>query len=52
MRRDDVGLDLRRLRHGEQAVFAKILKRSSTSPDYYRRNQREWIDLAKRESRA
>lgn len=35
-----------------QAVFAEILKRSNAAPGYYRRNQREWIDLAKRESRA
>lgn len=35
-----------------QALFADILKRSSHSPSYYRRDQREWIDLAKRESRA
>ncbi len=35
-----------------QAVFAEILKRSRTSPAYYSRDQREWIDLAKRESRA
>jgi len=35
-----------------QAVFAEILKRSRTSPAYYRRDQREWIDLAKRESNA
>ena len=35
-----------------EANFAEILKRSNASPDYYRRNQREWIDLAKRESRA
>ena len=35
-----------------RALFAEILKRSSVSPGYYRRDQREWIDLAKRESRA
>ncbi|MEF9977957.1 MAG: tetratricopeptide repeat protein [Thermomonas sp.] len=45
------------LRHDGQtdkahAVFAEILKRSNTSPAYYRRDQREWIDLAQRESRA
>jgi hypothetical protein len=43
-------------RNGEedkaQDVFRDILRRSSLAPDYYRRDQREWIDLAKRESRA
>ena len=35
-----------------QAVFNDIIRRSSLAPDYYRRDQREWIDLAKREARA
>jgi hypothetical protein len=35
-----------------QAVFQDILQRSKLSPDYYRRDQREWIELAKREMRA
>ena len=35
-----------------QAVFNDIIRRSSLAPDYYRRDQREWIDLAKREVRA
>jgi len=35
-----------------QAVFQDIVKRSSLAPGYYRRDQREWIDLAKRELRA
>lgn len=40
-------------RNGEldkaRGVFAEILKRSNASPKYYQREQREWIDLAKRE---
>jgi hypothetical protein len=35
-----------------QEVFQDILRRSRLAPDYYRRDQREWIDLAKRELRA
>lgn len=35
-----------------QSVFNDIIRRSSLAPDYYRRDQREWIDLAKREVRA
>ena len=35
-----------------QAVFRDIVKRSDLGPSYYRRDQREWIDLAKREMRA
>ena len=35
-----------------QAVFRDIVKRSDLAPGYYRRDQREWIDLAKREMRA
>lgn len=35
-----------------RALFAEIIKRGGVSPGYYRRDQREWIDLAKRESRA
>lgn len=35
-----------------QSVFQDILRRSRLAPDYYRRDQREWIELAKREMRA
>lgn len=34
-----------------RAVFADMLKRAAAAPGYYRREQREWIDLAKREAR-
>ncbi len=34
------------------AVFSDMLKRAAAAPSYYRREQREWVDLAKRESRA
>ncbi|RZA27530.1 MAG: tetratricopeptide repeat protein [Proteobacteria bacterium] len=41
------------VRNGEQArardVFNEILTRSAASPKYYQREQREWIDAAKRE---
>lgn len=41
-------------RHGDaaqaRALFAEVLKRARTAPAYYRREQREWIDIAKRES--
>lgn len=33
-------------------VFSEILKRSNAAPKYYRREQREWIELAERESAA
>lgn len=39
-------------RDAARAVFADILKRSAAAPGYYRREQREWLDLAKREARA
>lgn len=32
-----------------RAVFQDILQRLQALPDYYRREQREWIDIAKRE---
>ena len=35
-----------------QAVFADMLKRAAAAPSYYRREQREWVDLAKREARS
>ena len=31
-------------------IFAESLKRARLAPNYYRREQREWIDIAKRES--
>ncbi len=31
------------------AVFAEALKRAKLAPDYYRREQREWLEIAKRE---
>ena len=31
-------------------VFRTVLKRSGLAPKYYQREQREWIDIAKRES--
>ncbi len=31
------------------ALFKETLKRSNASPAYYRREQRQWIDIAKRE---
>lgn len=33
------------------ALFAESLKRAKLAPPYYRREQREWLDIAKRESR-
>jgi hypothetical protein len=40
-------------RHGEQArarvVFQEILDRSDAAPRYYRREQQDWIAVAKRE---
>ena len=33
-------------------VYTDILRRSRLAPAYYQRDQREWIDLAKRESRS
>lgn len=33
-----------------RAVFAETLKRSRLAPAYYRRAQREWIEIAKREA--
>ncbi len=35
-----------------EVLFAEILKRARNAPAYYRRDQREWIDLAKRETGA
>lgn len=45
------GLLLKRSgRHAEaDALFAESLKRAELSPRYYRRDQREWLDIAKRE---
>lgn len=34
-----------------KAIFADMLKRAAAAPSYYRREQREWVDLAKREAR-
>ncbi len=34
---------------GAERMFREILKRADTLPSYYRREQREWIDLARRE---
>ena len=34
---------------GAERLFREILKRADALPRYYRREQREWIDLAKRE---
>ena len=31
------------------ALFAESLKRASLAPKYYRREQREWLDIAQRE---
>jgi hypothetical protein len=31
-------------------VFAEVLKRARVAPGYYQREQREWIDIARRES--
>lgn len=31
------------------AVFAESVKRAKLSPDYYRREQKEWLEIAKRE---
>lgn len=40
-------------RKGEQLkaadIFKEVVKRSSVSPKYYQREQREWIELARRE---
>jgi hypothetical protein len=40
-------------RHGGAAkaneVFREVLTRADVSPKYYRREQREWIEIAKRE---
>ncbi len=33
-------------------IFAEVLKRSRLAPSYYQREQREWIDIAKREAGA
>lgn len=33
------------------AVFTEVVKRAGASPRYYQQEQREWIDLAKREMR-
>ena len=30
-------------------VFREVLKRADVSPKYYRREQREWVEIAKRE---
>ncbi|WP_242112226.1 tetratricopeptide repeat protein [Luteimonas aquatica] len=42
-------------RQGESAkadaLFAETLKRVKLSPGYYQREQREWVEIAKRESR-
>jgi hypothetical protein len=41
------------LRNGDtrkaKEIFSEILTRSAASPKYYQREQREWIDVAKRE---
>jgi hypothetical protein len=34
-----------------KALFAESLKRAKLAPAYYGREQREWLDIAKRESR-
>ncbi|MBP6750159.1 MAG: hypothetical protein KA144_11005, partial [Xanthomonadaceae bacterium] len=31
-------------------VFAEVLKRAKVAPSYYQREQREWIDIARRET--
>lgn len=31
-------------------IFAEVLKRAKVAPSYYQREQREWIDIARRES--
>jgi hypothetical protein len=40
-------------KHGDAVkaneVFREVLKRADVSPKYYRREQREWIEIAKRE---
>jgi hypothetical protein len=33
-------------------VFAEVLKRARVAPSYYQREQREWIDIARRETGA
>ena len=30
-------------------VFREVLKRADVSPKYYRREQREWVEIAKHE---
>jgi hypothetical protein len=48
------GLLLKREGRGAEAgeVFRTVLKRSGLAPKYYQREQREWIDIAKRETAA
>ena len=37
-------------RHGAKALFDEILARSRRSPRHYRAQEREWIDIARREA--